>query len=51
MRRLVVRRDAEDHRAGALELAVRVADAARLRRATGRVVLGIEIENDGTASQ
>src|SRR5439155_17571780 len=51
VRALVVGRDAEHNGARALELAVRVADAARLRRAAGGVVLGIEIENDRLAAE
>ena len=47
----VVGRDAEHDRALALELAVDVADPARLRRAARRVVLGIEVEDDLLAAQ
>src|SRR5690348_18058132 len=50
MRALVVRRDSEHDRPRPLEIAVRVADPARLRRASGRVVLGIKVENHGTTS-
>ena len=47
VRRLVVRADAENDRAALLELGVRVPETARLDRAAGRVVLGIEVEDDG----
>src|SRR3954449_7180883 len=43
--------DAEHLRARALELAPGVADAAGLARAAGRVVLGIEVEDDRLAAQ
>ena len=46
VRRLAVRGDAEDDGAGPLELRVLVANAARLCRTAGRVVLGIEVEDD-----
>jgi hypothetical protein len=51
VRPLVVGTDAEHDRAGALELAPRVADPARLGGAAGRVVLGIEVEDDRLAAQ
>src|SRR5207249_5102436 len=41
-----VRRDAEDDRAGLLDVLPPVAEAARLLRAPGRVVLRIEVEDD-----
>src|SRR5205823_938019 len=43
--------DAETLRARALELGPGVADPARLPRAAGRVVLGIEVEDDRLAAQ
>ena len=39
--------DAENRRAGLLELAPVVADVARLRRAARRLVLGVEVDDDG----
>jgi hypothetical protein len=51
VRVLVVGGDAEHDGAGTLELAVGVPDPARLRRAAGRVVLGIEVEDDRLAAQ
>ena len=51
VRALVVRADAEHDRAGALELAPRVADPAGLGCAAGRVVLGIEVEDDRLPAQ
>src|SRR3954453_5856110 len=47
----VVGTDAEDLDPTAAELAVGVADPARLRRAPRRVVLGIEVEDDRLAAQ
>jgi hypothetical protein len=41
--------DAEHDRARLLELAPRIPDPAGLRRAAGRVVLGIEVEDDRLA--
>ena len=46
-----VGRDAEDDRAGLLELAVRVADPARLSGTARRVVLGVEVEDDRLAAE
>ena len=43
--------DAEDLRAGALELAPGIADPAGLGRAARGVVLGIEVEDDGLATE
>src|SRR5947209_7504325 len=48
---LVVGRDPEHDGALAFELAVDVADPARLRRATGSVILGVEVEDDLLAAQ
>mgnify|MGYP003694552981 CR=1 FL=1 len=47
----VVGADAEDLGARPLELALGVADPAGLPRAAGRVVLGIEVEDDRLAAQ
>ena len=47
---LVVGADAEDDRARALELPPGVANPAGLGRAAGRVVPGIEVENDRLAA-
>jgi hypothetical protein len=46
-----VRADAEHDGAALLELAPRIADPTGLARAAGRVVLGVEIENDRRAPQ
>src|SRR5689334_17305058 len=43
----IVRRDAEDHGVVLLELRGVVAEVARFARATGSLVLGIEVEDDG----
>ena len=43
--------DPQHDRPAALELAPGVADRTRLHRAAGRVVLGIEVENDGLAAE
>ena len=51
VRALVVGADAEHDRAGALELAPRVADPAGLSRTARRVVLWIEVEDDRLAAQ
>ena len=51
VRALVVGADTEHDRAARLELAPGVSDPARLSRATGRVVLGIEVEDDRLAAQ
>jgi hypothetical protein len=51
VRSLAVRADAVDDRAGALELAPRVADVACLLRAPRCVVLGIEVEDDRLPTQ
>lgn len=51
MLRRAVGADAEDDRAAALELAPRVADAARLAGAAGRVVAGVEVEDDRRSAQ
>src|ERR1700730_10077864 len=47
----VIGRDPEYDRSRALKLAVRVANAAGLLRATRRVVLGVEVENDRLAAE
>ena len=44
-----VRRDADDHRAGLLVFLEAIADPAGLRRATGRVGLGVEVEDERLA--
>jgi hypothetical protein len=45
-----VARDAVDLRPGAPELPVQVAEIAALRGAAGRVVLGVEVENQALAA-
>jgi hypothetical protein len=50
-RRDGVGRDAEDGRAGGLVVGRVVADPAGLRRAAGRVGLGVEVEDDRAAAQ
>jgi hypothetical protein len=51
VRRAAVRAHAEDDGAPLLELGVDVAERARLLRAAGRVVAGIEVEDDRPAAQ
>src|SRR4029078_2764239 len=51
VRLLAFRADAEHDRARPLELAPLVADAARLGRATGRVVPWVEIEDDRPSAE
>src|SRR5262249_14948923 len=51
VRRLAVGRDAEDDRSLVFELAVDVSDPARLGRAAWRVVLGIKIQYDRSATK
>jgi hypothetical protein len=46
-----VRGDADDDRAGGLVVGAVVTDPAGLRRATGRVGLGIEIQDDRLAAE